>query len=224
MVNLDWEPIWLTLKLAAITTAILIVLSVPISWWLAYTPSRLRLPMRAMVSMPLVLPPSVLGFYLLLAFSPVYGPGRFLKEHFDVSLAFSFPGLVLGSLLFSLPFMVNPLVAGFESLPASFSEASYVLGKSRLQTLRHVLLPNLRPALLSGAILSFAHTMGEFGVVLMVGGKIPGVTKVASIAIFDEVESLRFASAHVYALVLFSISFAILLTLFYVNKKMLKPF
>ncbi len=227
MGHFEWDPIRLTLKLASLTTVILFVISVPISWWLSHTRSRVRLPMRALVSMPLVLPPSVLGFYLLLLFSPAAGPGRFLKDHFDITLAFTFPGLVIGSVLFSLPFMVNPLVAGFESLPVSLSEASFVLGKSRWQTLRKVLLPNLKPALLSGAILSFAHTMGEFGVVLMIGGKIPGVTRVASIAVFDEVESLHFASAHVYALVLFAISFAILLALFFLNslnKKIPGPF
>lgn len=224
MDNFDFGPILLTLELAAITTALLIMICIPFAWWLSRAPSRIRLPLHALVSMPLVLPPSVLGFYLLLAFSPNYGPGRFLKERFDVSLAFSFPGLVIGSLLFSLPFMMNPLVAGFDALPKSLAEASYVLGKSRWQTLLRVSLPNLRPALLSGTVLAFAHTMGEFGVVLMIGGKIPGVTKVASIAIFDEVESLRFASAHFYALILFVLSFAILITLFAVNRNRFKPF
>ncbi|HKP96473.1 MAG TPA: molybdate ABC transporter permease subunit [Fibrobacteria bacterium] len=220
----DLEPIWLTLKLAAVTTAALAAISVPFAWWLSRAPSRIRLPMHALVSMPLVLPPSVLGFYLLLAFSPAHGPGRFLLERFNISLAFTFPGLVIGSVLFSLPFMMNPLVAGFDSLPRSLSEASYVLGKSPWRTLFKVSLPNLKPALLSGVVLSFAHTMGEFGVVLMVGGKIPGVTRVASIAVFDEVESLRFASAHFYALVLFALSFAILIVLFAANKKLSKPF
>ena len=224
MAAFDLEPIRLTLKLAAVTTAILIVISVPFAWWLSRLPYRFRIPLLTLVSMPLVLPPSVLGFYLLIAFSPSYGPGRFLLEHFHISLAFSFTGLVIGSLLFSLPFMMNPLIAGFDSLPRSLSEASYVLGKSPMQTLMRVSLPNLKPALLSGVILSFAHTMGEFGVVLMIGGKIPGVTKVASIAIFDEVESLRFASANVYALFLFALSFGILLLLFVVNRKLIKPF
>lgn len=224
MLPFDLEPIWLTLKLAAVTTVILTAICIPFAWWLSRRPERIRLPLHALVSMPLVLPPSVIGFYLLLAFSPVNGPGRFLKETFDISLAFSFPGLVIGSILFSLPFMMNPLVAGFDGLPRSLSEASYVLGKSPWQTLFRVSLPNLRPALLSGVVLSFAHTMGEFGVVLMVGGKIPGVTKVASIAIFDEVESLRFASAHFYALFLFILSFAILLAFFAFNRKLVRPF
>lgn len=224
MTPFDFQPIWLSLKLAAVTTASLTLICVPFAWWLAGARPRVRLPLQTLVSMPLVLPPSVLGFYLLLAFSPAYGPGRFLLERFDVTLAFSFPGLVIGSILFSLPFMMNPLLAGFDALPKSLSEASYVLGKSPWETLLRVSLPNLKPALLSGVALSFAHTMGEFGVVLMIGGKIPGVTKVASIAIFDEVESLRFPSAHVYALILSALSFAILIAIFAVNRKPVKPF
>ena len=174
--------------------------------------------------MPLVLPPSVLGFYLLVAFSPENAFGHFLAARLNLFIAFTFTGLVIGSVLFSLPFMVNPLVSGFDGLPASLSEAAYVLGKSRWTTLLRVSLPNLKPALLSGIALTFAHTMGEFGVVLMIGGKIPGVTKVASIAVFDEVESLRFGNAHVYALILFALSFSILLALFMANRKTPKPF
>lgn len=224
MSNLDLGPIWITLRLATVTTAILLAIGIPLSWWLAKAPRRFGLPLHTLVSMPLVLPPSVLGFYLLVAFSPNNAFGGFLHNRLGLSLAFSFEGLVVGSVIFSLPFMVNPLVAGFEALPRTLSEASYVLGKSRLETLLRVSLPNLRPALLSGIVLSFAHTMGEFGVVLMIGGKIPGVSKVASIAIYDEVESLNFASAHVYSLILFSISFVILLALFAVNRKAPKPY
>lgn len=224
MTSFDFEPIWLTLKLATLTTLILIAISVPLAWWLTQVPTRIRTPLHALVSMPLVLPPSVLGFYLLLLFSPAYGPGHFLLQTFNISLAFSFPGLVLGSVLFSLPFMMNPLVAGFESLSPSLSEAAYVLGKSPLQVLFKVSLPNLKPALLSGAVLTFAHTMGEFGVVLMIGGSIPGVTRVASIAVFDEVESLRFGPAHFYSFILFALSFFILLIFFTVNRKISRTF
>jgi molybdate transport system permease protein len=224
MSGFDFGPIWLTLKLASITTIFLLAIAVPLSWWLAKAPRRFGLPLHTLVSMPLVLPPSVLGFYMLVAFSPENDFGRFLQQNLGISLAFSFPGLVVGSVLFSLPFMVNPLVAGFEALPRSLIEASYVLGKSRWQTLLHVSLPNLRPALLSGIVLSFAHTMGEFGVVLMIGGKIPGVSRVASIAIFDEVESLNFAAAHAYSLFLFVLSFAILLALFAFNRKAPQPY
>jgi len=224
MSNLDLQPIWLTLKLSAVTTAILIFLAVPLAWGLTHAPSRWRLPLHALASMPLVLPPSVLGFYLLVAFSPENAFGHFLKTQLNLSIAFTFTGLVIGSVIFSLPFMVNPLVSGFDGLPASLTEAAYVLGKSRWTTLLRVSLPNLKPALLSGIALTFAHTMGEFGVVLMIGGKIPGVTKVASIAVFDEVESLRFGNAHLHALILFVLSFAILITLFAVNRKNVKPF
>jgi len=223
MANLDWQPILLTLRLAAATTLLLLLFGIPLAWVVFRAPAVLRLPLRALVSMPLVLPPSVLGFYMLLAFSPAYGPGRFLHEAFDISLAFTFPGLVLGSVLFSLPFMVNPLIAGFESQPRSLGEAAQVLGKSRLDALLRVQLPNLRPFLLEGAALAFAHTLGEFGVVLMIGGKIPGVTKVASIAVFDEVESLHFAAAHAYSLCLFALSFTLLIALFALNRRAPRP-
>jgi len=220
---LDWEPLWLTFKLAALTTLILLVLGVPLAWWLAFTRCRLKAVAETLVAMPLVLPPSVLGFYLLLAFSPQSMLGAFLDSHFQLRLVFSFAGLVVGSVLFSLPFMVQPLQAGFQGLPASLAEAAYTLGKSRAQTLFRVLLPNVKPALLSGIVLSFAHTVGEFGVVLMIGGNIPGETRVASIAIFTEVESLNYASANFYAVVLFAVSFAVLLTVYLANKRLLRP-
>lgn len=219
----DWEPLWLTFKLAALTTLILLFIGVPLAYWIAFSRSRFKVLAETLVSMPLVLPPSVLGFYLLLAFSPQSMVGAFLESHFSLRLVFSFAGLVTGSVIFSLPFMVQPLQSGFQSLPSSLMEAAYTLGKSRLQTLRHVLLPNIKPALLSGIVLSFAHTVGEFGVVLMIGGNIPGETRVASIAIFTEVESLNYGAANFYAGVLFAISFAVLLTVYVVNKRFLRP-
>ncbi len=218
--NLDWQPLLLTLRLAAVTSLLLLLIGVPLAWWLASSRSRLKPIVETLVSMPLILPPSVLGFYLLLAFSPQHLFGGLLKEYFDLSLVFSFPGLVVGSLLFSLPFMVQPMQAGFQSLPPSLAEASYTLGKSRLETLFKVLLPNIRPALLAGAVLSFAHTIGEFGVVLMIGGNIPGVTRVASIAIYDEVESLNYGAAHFHAAVLLILSFTILLAVYAINKRL----
>ncbi|MEO7427362.1 MAG: molybdate ABC transporter permease subunit [Fibrobacteria bacterium] len=224
MSAVDWEPIWLTLKLAAVTTSILLAIGIPMAWVLANAISRWRMPLHALLNMPLVLPPSVLGFYLLVAFSQENAFGRFLAQGLHLPLAFTFGGLVVGSVIFSLPFMVNPLLAGFDAIPRHLTEAAYLLGKSRWTTLLRVALPNMRPALLTGIALTFAHTMGEFGVVLMIGGKIPGTTKVASIAIFDEVESLRFGSAHIHALILFAISFAILLALFAINRKGLKAF
>lgn len=218
--NYDWQPLLLTFRLAAITTVILLMIGIPLAYWIAHTRTRLKPVVETLVSMPLVLPPSVLGFYLLLAFSPQYAFGQWLEQWLNVRLVFSFEGLVIGSVIFSLPFMVQPIQSGFQNLPASLIEASRTLGKSDIVTLFRVLLPNIKPALLSGAVLSFAHTVGEFGVILMIGGNIPGVTKVASIAIYDEVESLNYAAANFYALVLFAVTFAILLTVYLLNRKM----
>lgn len=218
----DWQPLLLTFRLAAITTLILFIIGIPLAYWIAHTRTRLKPVIETLVSMPLVLPPSVLGFYLLLAFSPQNAFGQWLEQWFNIRLVFSFAGLVVGSVIFSLPFMVHPIQSGMQSLPGSLLEASRTLGKSDTYTLFRVLLPNIKPALLSGAVLSFAHTVGEFGVILMIGGNIPGVTKVASIAIYDEVESLNYAAANFYALVLFAITFAILLTVYVINKKLLK--
>ena len=224
MMAYDWQPFTLTLRLALITTAILTAVGVPLGYWLAFSRFRFKAAVEALVAMPLVLPPSVLGFYLLIAFSPKNAFGKFLETSFDLRLVFSFEGLVVASVLFSLPFMVHPIQSGFRHLPASLSEAAYTLGLSRLQTLLRILLPNIKPSLLAGVVISFAHTIGEFGVVLMMGGSIPGVTKVASIAIYDEVESLNYGAANFYALILFAASFGILLTVFFLNKRALKPF
>jgi len=218
------EVVWTTLKLAGLTTVLLLIFATPVAWWLARRRAWWKEVVAAVTTLPIILPPSVLGFYLLVAFSPENAFGRFLATGLHLSIAFTFTGLVIGSVIFSLPFMVNPLLSGFDGLPPNLSEAAYVLGKSRWTTLLRVSLPNLKPALLSGIALTFAHTMGEFGVVLMIGGKIPGVTQVASIAVFDEVESLRFGNAHLYSSILFALSFAILIALFAVNRKSPKPF
>jgi len=213
---LDWTPIILTLQLALITTVILFVISVPLAYWLANTKSRIKPIIEAVVSLPLVLPPTVLGFYLLIAFSPESAIGYFLNDVFGLKLAFSFSGLVIGSIIYSLPFMVQPLQAGFAGLPPSLSEAAYVLGKSKYQTITKVLIPNVKKSILTGIVLTFAHTVGEFGVVLMIGGNIPNQTKVVSIAIYDEVESLNYSNAHVYSGILLAVTFTILL-LVYIN-------
>src|SRR5674476_750210 len=194
----------------------------PLAYWLAYTKSRIKPIVETLVSMPLILPPTVLGFYLLIAFSPANDFGSFLSNWFGIKLIFSFEGLVIGSVIYSLPFMVHPIQSGFSNLTASISEASYVLGKSRSTTLFKVLLPNIKPSLLTGIVLAVAHTIGEFGVVLMIGGNIPGRTKVASIAIFDEVESLNYSNANWYSFILFAITFIILLTVFLINGGYLK--
>ena len=211
------QPFWLTLKLALITTIILAVISIPLANWLSQKKGFAKTIVEVIVSMPLVLPPSVIGFYLLLAFSPSNAFGSFLEKYFDVRLVFSFGGLVIGSVIYSLPFMVHPIQSGLSALPATLKEASYSLGKTKWQTLTKVLLPNIKSSLLSGIVLTFAHTIGEFGVVLMIGGNIPGKTRVASIAIYDEVESLNYHNANIYAAVLFIASFIILLTLYIFN-------
>ena len=213
----------LTFKLASVTTLILLIIAVPLAWFLAFSSFRFKSVFETIVSMPLVLPPSVLGFYLLLAFSPASGIGSFLIDH-GIRLAFSFEGLVVGSVLFSLPFMVHPIQAALSQVPRSIIEASYTLGKSPFITAVRVVLPTIRHGLISGIVLAFAHTVGEFGVILMIGGNIPGETRVASIAIYDEVESLNYAMAHQYALTLFVITFAVLLLVYTLNKKSLSSF
>ncbi|MGE4295500.1 MAG: molybdate ABC transporter permease subunit [Campylobacterales bacterium] len=213
------QTMLLTFEVAALTTLILLVIGIPLAYWVAFTKNRFRAPIEALISMPLVLPPSVLGFYLLVTFSPQSPIGRFFDQTFDLRLVFTFEGLIVGSVLFSLPFMIHPLQAGFSALPDTLREAAATLGIGRLKTLFFVLLPNMKPALLTGIVISFAHTVGEFGVVLMIGGSIPGQTRMASIAIYDEVESLNYAMAHQYAFTLFAITFSILLMVYLINRR-----
>jgi len=214
---MSWQPFWLTAQLAALTTLLLLLLCIPLAWWLVWVaPARQRrrkVLVEVLCTLPLVLPPTVLGFYLLLAFSPASWFGHWLQQTFSLRLAFSFSGLVIGSVLFSLPFMLQPLLGGFRQIPAALIEASRCCGKSEWITLWRVLLPLSRPALLAGVVLSFAHTVGEFGVVLMLGGNIPGETRVASIALYQEVEALNYAAAHRYALALVVFAFVVLLGL-----------
>ena len=168
--------------------------------------------------MPLVLPPSVLGFYLLLAFSPRHGLGKWLLSTFNIQFVFSFQGLVLASVIYSMPFMIGPIKSALQQLPASLSEASFSLGKTKWQTFIRVMLPNIKPSLLTAIVLTFAHTLGEFGVVLMIGGNIPNVTRVASIAVYDAVEQMDYATADTYSLILFSITFVMVISVFVFNK------
>jgi len=219
-----WDPIILTFQLAFITTVILIIISIPISYWLAYTRSTVKPVIETIVSMPLVLPPTVLGFYLLVAFSPSNAFGNWLDHTFGLRLVFSFEGLVLASVIYSLPFMVHPIQSGLSNLSTSLKEASYLMGKSRTSTLFQVLLPNIKPSLITGIVLAFAHTVGEFGVVLMIGGSIPGQTRVASIAIYDEVESLNYDIANSYSMILFAVTFVILFAVYTINGGFLKRF
>lgn len=221
---MDWQPLLLTFKLATLTTFVLLIIAIPLSYWLAYTKSRIKPIIETLVSMPLVLPPTVLGFYLLIAFSPGNAFGSWLNHYVGLKLIFSFTGLVFASVIYSLPFMVHPIQAGFSNLSSTITDASYVLGKSKTTTLVKVLLPNIKPSLLTGIVLAFAHTIGEFGVVLMIGGNIPGKTRVASIAIYNEVEALNYRSANWYSFILFAITFIILLIIYLVNGGFIKRF
>ncbi|MEM7039290.1 MAG: molybdate ABC transporter permease subunit [Bacteroidota bacterium] len=215
----DFSPLLLSLQLALLTTALLFLISLPLAYFLAYSRFRGRPVIEALVALPLVLPPSVLGFYLLLGLGPESALGSFLHDMIGLELAFSFGGLLLASMIYSLPFMVQPIQAAFQALPDSYREAAWTLGKSRWQTLRYVLLPNIKPGLLTGIVLAFAHTLGEFGVVLMIGGNIPGETRVASVAIYEEFEALNHANAHTYAAILLGISFVVLVTVYALNKR-----
>jgi molybdate transport system permease protein len=217
---IDFTPFVISLKLSLITTLVLFIVSLPLAWYLAHTSSRGKPLIEALVSLPLVLPPTVLGFYMLMIFSPRLSPvGAFLDSALDVKLVFTFAGLVVASCVYSFPFMVNPLQSGFEGLSRNMLEASYISGKSPIKTLFCVALPNIKPSLLSACVMTFAHTMGEFGVVLLVGGSIEGETRVASIAIYEAFEISNFALAHVYSAIMLLLSFAVLLTLYIFNKK-----
>lgn len=207
------------MKLAVSTTVILVVIGLPFAWWLAYTKVRIKPLIEALVSMPMVLPPSVIGYYMLVVYSPRNWFGEWLGRVFDVRLAFTFEGVLIASVIFSLPFMIQPLHNGLRSLPNSLREASYTLGKSKLITFFRVLLPNIKPSVITAVALTFAHSIGEFGIVLMVGGNMPGVTRVASIAIYDEVQALNFEAANRYALLLFLTSLILLTIIYSVNKK-----
>ena len=210
----DLQALWLTVRLAGITTLILFLVGTPVAWWLARTNSRWKGPIGAVVALPLVLPPSVLGFYLLLAIGPS-GPVGPLTQALGLgSLAFSFWGLVLGSVFYSFPFMVQPLQNAFEAIGTRPLEVAATLRASPLDTFFSVVMPLALPGFLSAGILTFAHTVGEFGVVLMIGGNIPGVTRVASVQIYDHVEALEYADAHRLAAVMLVFSFLVLLALY----------
>ena len=213
------QTLWITLKLALSTTIILIIIGLPIAYGLTYTRFKLKPFVEALISMPMVLPPSVIGYYMLVLYSPHNWFGGCLAQVFNIRLAFSFEGVLIASVIFSLPFMIQPLHNGLLSLPDSLREASYTLGKSKTTTFFRVLVPNIKSSIITAVALTFAHSIGEFGVVLMVGGNMPGETRVASIAIYDEVQSLNFATANQYAFILFAVSLILLTTIYSVNKK-----
>ncbi len=215
--TIEWTPFILSFELAAVTTVVLFTISLPLAWYLSETKARIKPFIEALTALPIVLPPSVLGFYMLVLLAPSSVVGRAVHDLFDVQLLFSFSGLVVASCFYSLPFMVQPLQSGFESLDRRMLEASYVAGKSRWTTIFRVALPNMKPALMTAIIITFAHTVGEFGVVLMVGGSIVGETKVASVAIYEMVEVMDYAAAHLYAAIMIGMSFAVLLGVYTFN-------
>lgn len=215
-------PLLLTLKLSFVTTGFLLIAGIPFAYWLAFSRARLKFLVESIVALPLVLPPTVLGFYLLMAIGGDSFIGRWYETVFHKTLAFSFQGLVAGSFLYSLPFAVQPFQASFAAIDRRLIEASWTLGRSNLSTFLFIILPLSRDGIVTGCILSFAHTLGEFGVVLMIGGNIPGVTRVASVAIYDEVQALSYGTASMYASILMIFSFSILAAVYFINRRFIK--
>jgi molybdate transport system permease protein len=217
---MDWQAFWLTIRLATLVAAVLVVLGLPVAYWIAYSRWRWKFLAEALVALPIVLPPTVLGFYVLVALGSRSPLGRWWQTLTGHTLAFTFAGLVIGSIIYSLPFAVQPFAASFALVDPRLMAASSTLGASKLQTFFRVILPLSLPGLVTGVALSFAHTLGEFGVVLMIGGNIPGVTRTVSIDIYDQVQALNYAAANQTALVLLLISFAVLSFVYGVNRKM----
>jgi len=216
---MNWQAFWLTVRLAALVSTLLIAIGIPIAYWLAYSRWRWKFLVEAAVSLPIVLPPTVLGFYVLVSLGSRSPLGRWWELHTGHTLAFTFEGLVIGSLLYSLPFSVQPLVSSFGAVQPTLLGASASLGHSPLQTFLRIVLPLSKAGLVTGFSLSFAHTLGEFGVVLMVGGNIPGVTRTLSIDIYDQVEAANYSSANRTALVLLVISFVVLSIVYGANRR-----
>jgi len=216
---MDWQAFWLSIRLAALVTAILLIAGLPAAYWIAYSRWRWKFLAEAVIALPIVLPPTVLGFYVLVALGSRSPLGRWWQAITGHTLAFTFEGLVIGSIIYSLPFAVQPFAASFAAVDARLLAASATLGASRARTFFRVILPMSVPGLITGIVLSFAHTMGEFGVVLMVGGNIPGVTRTVSIDIYDKVQAFDYAGANQTALVLLAISFAALTLVYGLNRR-----
>ena len=216
----DIAAIWITAQLALVTTLVLFALGIPLAWWLATTKRWFKPPLEALTALPLVLPPTVLGFYLLLLLSPSSAIGGFFFELTGIRLTFSFTGLVVASVIYSLPFMVQPLQVAFERVQERSLEDSYALGVSKLRAILTAVFPQCRRGFLTAAVLTFAHTVGEFGVVLMIGGNIPGETRVISIAIYEHVETISYADTHLLAATLLVFSFLVLLAVFTINRQL----
>ena len=217
--SLDWPALWLSVKLSAVVTAILITIGLPVSYWLTFSRWRWKFLAEAVVALPIVLPPTVLGFYVLIAIGSRSPLGQLWTSWTGHTLAFTFEGLVIASILYSLPFAVQPMAAGFAQVDRSLIEAASTLGASRHRTFTTVILPLSLDGVLAGAVLAFAHTLGEFGVVLMVGGNLPGVTRTVSIAIYDNVQSLNYEAANLTALLLLVFSFAVLTFVYGVRRQ-----
>jgi len=211
---IDWEAIWLTLRMALVSTIFLMIFGTPLAWWLAHSSSRFRFLIRSVVTLPLVLPPTVLGFYLLIGMGPKGPIGAFTDVIGIGNLAFTFPGLVIGSIIYSLPFVVNPIQNSFELIGKRPLEAAGTLGASPIDRFFTVAIPLARPGVITGAILGFAHTLGEFGVVMMIGGNIPGKTRVLSVAIYDHVDTLQYDQAHILSAGMLIVSFVLLLLVY----------
>ena len=217
---MDWQAFWLTLRLAVVVTALLVVIGFPIAYWIAFSKWRWKFIVEAIVALPIVLPPTVLGFYVLVALGERSSLGRFWQAMTGHTLAFTFQGLVIGSVLYSLPFAVQPFASSLGLVDWRLLRASEVLGATKWRTFWRVLVPLSTPGLITGIALSFAHTMGEFGVVLMVGGNIPGATRTLSINIYDLVENLNYSAANTTALVLIAIALVLLSLVYSLNPKM----
>nr|WP_024788199.1 MULTISPECIES: molybdate ABC transporter permease subunit [unclassified Lebetimonas] len=216
---IDLTPFFLSFKLAFSVTVILLFVGIPFSYFLSNTKSKIKPVLEALSALPIVLPPSVLGFYLLILLSQDSFIGKIIYEIFNIKLVFTFEGLVVASSIYSFPFMIQPLQNGFDNIDKKLIEASFLSGKGKLTTLFKIILPNMKSSIMTAVIITFAHTVGEFGVVLMVGGSIPGKTEVASVAIYDYVEMMDYKSAHFYSAIMLIISFLVLLFVYIFNEK-----
>lgn len=218
---MDWQSLWLTIRLAALVAAILFLIALPIAYWITYSRWRWKFLAEAVVALPIVLPPTVLGFYLLVALGPRSPLGHLWQALTGHSLVFTFQGLVVGSIIYSLPFAVQPFAASFAAVDSRLIAASATLGASKFRTFMEIVMPLSVSGMVAGVVLSFAHTLGEFGVVLMIGGNIPGVTRTVSIDIYDQVQALNYSSASITAIVLLAISFGLLAFVYALNRKVL---
>ena len=214
---MDFSPFLVTFKLAGLTTLILIIIGIPIAYFLAFSKWKGKIILESLMMLPIVLPPTVLGFYFLIFLGPNSGVGSFIQSTFGISLAFSFHGILLGSIIFCTPFMLTPIINGFRSIPKNIVESTLLLNKTRLNALIYVFVPLIKKSILNGILLTFAHTIGEFGLILMIGGKMKE-TNVASVSIYNEMNAMNYETVHSYALVLLIISFVLVLSLNFISR------